>query len=39
MKIWNRETGDVVFDNQPGEPDDAPASTRIRSGQITVHAS
>ena len=38
VKIWNRETGDVVFDNQPGDPDDASASTRIRSGQITVHA-
>ena len=37
MKIWNRETGAVVFDNQPGDPDDAGASQPIRSGQIRVH--
>ena len=37
VKIWNVETGDVVFDNQPDDPDDAAASQPIRSGQIMVH--
>ncbi|HYI65339.1 MAG TPA: ExeM/NucH family extracellular endonuclease [Candidatus Limnocylindrales bacterium] len=37
VKIWNVATGEVVFDNQPGEPDDAAASQPIRSGQVRVH--
>ena len=37
MKIWNLETGAVVFDNLAGAPDDAAASQAIRSGQISVH--
>ena len=37
IKIWNVATGEVVFDNQPGDPADAGASQPIRNGQITVH--
>ncbi|MCA1571800.1 MAG: ExeM/NucH family extracellular endonuclease [Chloroflexi bacterium] len=37
MKIWDRQTGEVVFDNQAGDPDDAAASEPIRNGQTNVH--
>ena len=37
FKIWNGSTGEVVFDNQSGEADDAAATQAIRSGQIWVH--
>ncbi|MGQ0606927.1 MAG: ExeM/NucH family extracellular endonuclease [Chloroflexota bacterium] len=37
MKIWDEESGEVLFDNQAGDPDDAAASEPIRNGQITVH--
>ncbi|HEX7196827.1 MAG TPA: ExeM/NucH family extracellular endonuclease, partial [Candidatus Limnocylindria bacterium] len=38
MQIWNVATGEVVFDNQAGDPDDAPASNAIRNGQLEIHA-
>ena len=37
VQIWDEETGEVVFDNQPGDPDDATASHAIRNGQIKIH--
>ncbi|MEO7295520.1 MAG: ExeM/NucH family extracellular endonuclease, partial [Candidatus Limnocylindria bacterium] len=37
MKIWDEETDEVVFDNQPGDADDATGSHAIRSGQIKIH--
>lgn len=38
MKIWDRATGALVYDNQAGAADDAAASTTLGGGQITIHA-
>jgi PKD repeat protein len=32
MKIWNKNTGAVVYDSQPGAPDNADPSTPVASG-------
>ena len=37
LEIWNLEIGDIVLDNQPGDPDGAAARQVIRSGQMRVH--
>jgi VCBS repeat-containing protein len=37
IKIWDKATGHVVYDNQLGDPDDALATTVITSGRITIH--
>jgi hypothetical protein len=37
IKIWDRTTGAVVYDNQMGAADDATPSTAIASGSIVIH--
>lgn len=37
MKIWNKATGVVVYDNQIGEADDSAAKLAISGGNILVH--
>jgi len=38
VKIWDTANGRVVFDSQPGAPDDANPSTAIQGGAIVVHS-
>ena len=38
LKVWDRATGTVIYDNQLGAADDAPAATTIAAGAITVSA-
>jgi len=38
IKVWDRDGGGaVVYDNQPGAPDDADATTASDAGAITIH--
>lgn len=37
MKIWRKETNQVIYDNQLGIPDDADATMGINSGNIVIH--
>ena len=39
IKIWNKDTGDlVVYDNKPGSDDiDTSGQTEISGGSIVVH--
>ncbi len=37
LKIWNTTTGDIVYDNQQGDAEDALASQAIEGGSITLH--
>jgi len=37
IKIWDKATGQVVYDNQPGDPDNADATTVIGGGSIVIH--
>ncbi len=37
MKIWNRETGEVVYDNQVGASDTDDPATEIGGGSIVIH--
>jgi len=37
MKIWDKATGQVVYDNQLGAPDTASPATPISGGSIVVH--
>ncbi len=37
IKIWDKATGSVVYDNQMGDTDDAAASTAIEGGSIVIH--
>ena len=37
MKIWSASTGELVYDNQLGAPDDADPTTIIGGGSITIH--
>jgi hypothetical protein len=37
MKIWDRATGSIVYDNQLGAGDDAAPSTAISGGSIVIH--
>jgi hypothetical protein len=39
MKIWNKATSAIVYDNQLGAADDADASQAIAGGSIVIHAS
>jgi PKD repeat protein len=36
MKVWDSATGKVMYDSQPGEPDDAEPSSRVNGGHIAV---
>jgi hypothetical protein len=37
IKIWDRATGVVVYDNQYGDSADAPAATALGGGSIVIH--
>lgn len=37
IKIWDKATGEVVYDNQVGDADDSAASDAIESGSIVIH--
>jgi probable HAF family extracellular repeat protein len=37
LKVWNPTTGVVIYDNQMGASDDAPASTILATGSIKIH--
>jgi hypothetical protein len=37
IKIWDRTTNSVVYDNQPGAADNADATTSIAAGSIVIH--
>lgn len=37
MKIWDKETDAVIYDNQMTDADDADATFEIAGGSITVH--
>ena len=36
VKIWNKATGIVIYDNQPGSPDNADATQAVATGPGTV---
>jgi len=38
IKIWDKATGAVVYDNQRGDADDAVASDAIEGGSIVIHS-
>ena len=37
IKIWDRTTGQVIYDNMPGAPDDTNPATALGGGSITIH--
>lgn len=37
IKIWNKASGEVVYDNQIGTADNAEPSTEIAGGNIVIH--
>ena len=37
IKIWDKATEDIIYDNQLGDPDDANASQVIGRGSIVIH--
>ncbi len=37
IKIWNKATGETVYDNQVGAPDSADPTTAISGGSIVIH--
>jgi Domain of unknown function (DUF5011)/PKD domain len=37
IKIWNKNKGDVVYDNQLNSPDDADPTTTLGGGSIVIH--
>lgn len=37
IKIWDRASGDVVYDNQIAESDDSPATDAVEGGSIVIH--
>ena len=37
IKIWDAVSGDVIYDNQNGDLDDATASNAIAGGNIVIH--
>jgi hypothetical protein len=38
IRIWAMEDGNmVIYDNQPGDPDDADPTTELGSGSIVIH--
>ncbi len=39
IKIWDRSTGAVIYDNQPGAPDDAAPAMAIGAGNVNIHGS
>jgi len=37
IKIWDKDTGDTIYDNQMGDADDADATTELGGGSIVIH--
>lgn len=37
IKIWDKATGDIIYDNMLGAADDANPSTAIEGGSIVIH--
>lgn len=37
IRIWDPTGGGVIYDNQPGNPDDADATTSLGGGGIVIH--
>lgn len=37
IKIWNKSTSAVIYDNQIGQPEDGDASTVLGGGSIVIH--
>jgi hypothetical protein len=37
VRVWNHSTGQVVYDNQQGVPNNAPAAVALGGGDVTVH--
>jgi hypothetical protein len=37
IKIWDKASGEVIYDNQLGAGDDAEPTTAIQGGSITIH--
>jgi predicted extracellular nuclease len=37
IKIWEKATGTVIYDNQMGAPDDAAPTMAVDSGSIVIH--
>ena len=37
IKIWDKATDQIVYDNKIGEPDDSDAGTEIGGGNIVIH--
>src|SRR5262249_12919189 len=37
IKIWDKGTGAVIYDNQPGDADDAVPNTPLGGGGIVIH--
>jgi len=39
IKVWDKATGEVVYDNQPGAADTTDPVTEVRGGSIVIHKS
>lgn len=37
FQLWKLESGELVYDNQPGDPVDAEATEKISKGDIVIH--
>jgi hypothetical protein len=37
IKIWHSVTGEVIYDNQMGEPDDSDSATPLGGGSVAIH--
>ena len=37
IKIWDRETDQIIYDNQMGDSEDADPATEIGGGSIVIH--
>jgi hypothetical protein len=37
IKIWEKASGAIVYDNQMSAPDDANPTTAIQGGSIVIH--
>ncbi len=38
IKLWDRATGEIVFDNQNGESEDSAPNTELSGGSIVIHS-
>lgn len=37
IKIWDKDTGEVIYDNQMGDEEDADPTTELGGGSIVIH--